>query len=82
MTRNDRCDSLGKDLQQPDRLRPVDQALAKLRDIVCQGLEHGFFECTVLGEIIQDRKRRLVIKAGNSFQFVIAADELGRIDRS
>ncbi len=82
MTRNDRGDRLGKELQQPDRLRQVDQALAKLREIVWQGLEHGFFECTVLGEIIQDQKRRLVIKAGKSFQFVIAADELGRNDRS
>ena len=82
MTRNDRCDSLGKERQQPDCLKQVDQALAKLREIVWQGLEHGFFECTVLGEIIQDRKRRLVIKAGNSFQFVIAADELGRNERS
>ena len=46
------------------------------------GLEHGFFECTVIGEIIHERKRRLLSKAGNSFQFVIAADELGLAGRS
>ena len=82
MTRSDRGDCLGKVLQQPDRLRPVDQALAKLGEIVWQGLEHGFFECTVIVESIQGQKRRLLIKAGNSFQFVIAADELGLNDRS
>jgi hypothetical protein len=82
MTRPDRSDSLIKAPQQQDRLRQVDCALNKLREIVWKGLEHGFFECTVIGEIIQERKRRLLIKAGNSFQFVIAADELGLDDRS
>ena len=82
MTRSDRPDSLGKEPQQPDCLRQADQALAKLREIIWQGLEHGYFECTVIGEIIQGQKRRLLIKAGKSFQFVIAADELGQNERS
>jgi hypothetical protein len=63
-------------LREP-RLRSVDRALSQLRDIVLRGLEHGFFECTVSGEIIQQGKRRLVIKAGHSFRFVIEAHELG-----
>jgi hypothetical protein len=82
MTRSDKWDGLGKGPPQPDRQRQVDRALDKLREIVWQGLEHGFFECTVIGEIIHERKRRLLIKAGNSFQFVIAADELGLAGRS
>jgi hypothetical protein len=76
MTGPDAPDRLGGGPQQPGRLRQVDRALGKLREIVLQGLEHGFFECTVVGEVIQGRKRRLVIKAGKSFHFVIAADEL------
>jgi hypothetical protein len=82
MISRDARDTVGKEPQQPDRLRQVDRALAKLREIVLQGLEHGFFECTVVGDIIQERKRRLLIKAGKSFQFEIAADELCREDPS
>jgi hypothetical protein len=82
MISRDACDRLGGESQQPGRLRQVDCALSKLREIVVQGLEHGFFECTVVGDIIQGRKRRLVIKAGKSFQFVIAADELDPEDPS
>ena len=60
----------------PQRMRQVDRALSQLHDIVVRGLKHGFFECTVSSEIIHERKRRLLIKAGHSFQFVIAVDEL------
>jgi len=82
MTSRDAPDRLGGQPRRLDRLRQVDRALGVLRDIVLQGLEHGFFEYTVVGEIIQGQKRRLVIKAGKSFQFVIAADELDREDPS
>jgi hypothetical protein len=82
MTSRDARDSVGNEPQSHDRLRQVDRALGKLREIVLQGLDHGFFECTIIGEIIKEQKRRLLIKAGNSFQFVIAADELGLDDRS
>jgi hypothetical protein len=82
MTSRDARDSLRKEPPQQDRLRQVDCALSKLREIVLQGLEHGFFECTVIGEVIKEQKRRLLIKAGNSFQFVITEDELGLADRS
>ena len=82
MTRSERRDGPRNESQQQDRLRQVDRALDKLREIVWQGLEHGFFECTVIVESIQGQKRRLLIKAGNSFQFTIAADELGLSDRS
>ena len=82
MTRSDRRNSQANEPQQPDRQRQVDRALDKLQEIVWRGLEHGYFECTVSGEIIQGQKRRLLIKAGKSFQFVIVADEFGRTDRS
>ncbi|HWG42175.1 MAG TPA: hypothetical protein VN688_05265 [Gemmataceae bacterium] len=82
MISRDAPDRLGGQPQQPDRLRQVDCALSKLREIVLQGLNHGFFEYTVIGEIIGQQKRRLVLKAGKSFQFVIAADELDPEDPS
>jgi hypothetical protein len=82
MIRPDARDRLGGKPRQPERLRQVDCALAKLREVVLQGLEHGFFECTVVGDIIQGQKRRLLIKAGKSFQFMITADELDREDPS
>lgn len=76
MTSRNTRDCLGGEPQHPDRQRQLDLVLRKLREIVLQGLEHGFFEYTIVGDIIQGRKRRLVIKAGKSFHFVIAADEL------
>lgn len=83
MTRTDTNDSRrNPPQQQQNRRRQVDHALDKLRQIVWQGLEHGFFECTVIVEIMQGSKRRLLIKAGNSFQYLIAADELDLDDRS
>ena len=53
------------------------RALEKLEQIVRDGLQHGFFECVVRGEIVNSgQKRRLVIRAGKSHQFTISADDL------
>jgi hypothetical protein len=54
------------------------RALDHVRDQLLDGLRHGFFEVTITCEIVKDRKRRLVVKAGKSEQFTIAADELER----
>ena len=51
-------------------------ALALLREIALDGLRHGFFDCLITCEIVNGRKRRLVIRAGKSHQFTIAEDEL------
>jgi hypothetical protein len=51
------------------------QALQKLESEVLEGLGHGFFELSVSCEVIKDGKRRLTIKAGKSYQFVIPAQE-------
>ena len=52
------------------------RAHTRLWAIVVDGLRHGYFECTVSSEVINGKKRRLVIKAGKSDQFTIAEDEL------
>jgi hypothetical protein len=61
---------------------PTDDQLQRALDYVrrqlLDGLRHGFFECTISCEIIKDRKRRLLVKAGKSEQFTIPADELER----
>ena len=54
----------------------LDRARTRLWSIVEDGLRHGFFECTVSSEVVNGKKRRLVIKAGKSDQFTIAEDEL------
>ena len=51
-------------------------ALHRLREIVEEGLQHGFFDCTITCEIIKQGKRRLIIKAGKSHQFIIPEEDL------
>jgi hypothetical protein len=52
------------------------RALRKLESEVRDGLGHGFFELSITCEVIKDGKRRLTIKAGKSYQFVIPEQEL------
>ena len=54
----------------------LDRALDKLIDEVREGLRHGFFDLSVTCELVKDRKRRLMVKAGKSQQFTISEDEL------
>ena len=52
------------------------EALAHLQQVVIDGLRHGFFECSVVCEIVSSGKRQLVIRAGKSHKFFIPEDEL------
>ncbi len=54
----------------------LERALRQLRLEVFAGLNHGFFDLSVSCELIADRKRRLTIKSGKSYRFVIAEDEV------
>ncbi len=56
----------------------LEEALLRLREVVEDGLRHGFFDCTVTGETIGGKKRRLTIKAGKSYLYVIPEEDLGR----
>jgi len=62
----------------PNDTSELERARARLWAIVEDGLRHGFFECTVSSEVINGKKRRLVIRAGKSDQFTIAEEELGQ----
>lgn len=55
-----------------------EEAMDRLSREVLEGLQHGFFEFELSGEIISGRKRRLTIKAGKSHQFTIPEEELNR----
>ena len=54
----------------------IERALRRLETEVREGLEHGFFDLSITCEVIKDGKRRLTIKAGKSYQFVIREQEL------
>jgi hypothetical protein len=54
------------------------QALAQLERIVIDGLQHGFFDCSIECEMDKRRVRHLVIRAGKSHRYTIRDDELPR----
>lgn len=80
----DNLKELNKDLLEPGNLvmRPLvgsnerDAMFARLQEIILDGLRHGFFDCSITCELVKDRKRRVVIKAGKSHQFTIKEEEL------
>lgn len=52
--------------------------LEMIQCLVIEGCQHGFFEMSVQVEMIRDRKRQVIIKAGISHKFTIPAEELDR----
>jgi hypothetical protein len=57
---------------------PLAQALALLERIVIDGLQHGFFDCSIECEMGERRNRHLVIRAGKSHKYTIREDEVPR----
>jgi hypothetical protein len=53
-----------------------DAMFACLQEIILDGLRHGFFDCVVTCEMVNGRKRRVLIKAGKSHQFTIREEDL------
>jgi hypothetical protein len=56
--------------------RAMRRLMAELRD----GLRHGFFEFTIRCETVSQGRRRLELRAGKSYQFVIPAEECESAD--
>ena len=52
------------------------RALSRINQEIREGLEHGFFEVTIRGEVVNDGKRRLIVTAGKSHRFHIPLNEL------
>ena len=54
------------------------EALDRLEGLVVDGLKHGFFDYSIACEIAKGGKRELMIRAGKSYKFTIAEDEMPR----
>ena len=57
------------------RTSDADRALRRIVAEIVDGLRHGYFEYSVTCEVIGRGRRRLVLRAGKNYQFVIAANE-------
>jgi hypothetical protein len=69
------------DLQTDDGTSSGGQLMAACQHLtneLVDGVRHGFFEMTVSVEIMQSKKRRIIVKAGKSRQFIIQDDEVTR----
>lgn len=52
----------------------VDAALNQVTNRIRDGLRHGYFEFTLTCEVIGSERRRLVLRAGKTYQFVLPGD--------
>jgi hypothetical protein len=53
----------------------LDSALRRLLSEIHEGLRHGYFDFEVACEITGNGRRRLTLRAGKNYQFLIPADE-------
>ena len=53
----------------------IDRALSRVLAEICDGLRHGFFEYTLTCEIVGQERRRLTLRAGKSYQFMMSKEE-------
>jgi DNA-binding transcriptional LysR family regulator len=52
-----------------------DRALTRIMGEIDAGLRHGYFEYTLTCEVVGHERRRLVLRAGKSYQFVLAKED-------
>ena len=60
----------------------LDGALRRIAAEIVDGLRHGYFEFRVTCEVIGQGRRRLVLHAGKSYQFVIPVGDCERMDET
>ena len=53
----------------------LDRTLHRILTELHAGLRHGYFEYSIACEVIAGSRRRLVLRAGKNYQFVIPAKE-------
>ncbi len=56
----------------------IREALARIEQLVLDGLQHGHFRCSISSALGKGNRRELVIEAGKSHKFTIPEDELPR----
>jgi hypothetical protein len=54
----------------------LDEACDRMTRELMDGVRHGFFEMTVAVETMASKKRRILIKAGKSHQFIVREEEV------
>lgn len=54
------------------------EALARLEQVIFDGLRHGHFRYTISSAIGKGNRRELLIEAGKSYKFTIPEDEVPR----
>jgi hypothetical protein len=59
-----------------NRREGLGDALARIEREVREGVAHGFFDLAVTCEIVSGKKRRLTVRSGKSYQFVISLEEM------
>lgn len=64
-------------LTPPERLlaTPINRALHRVLAEIQDGLHHGHFEFTLMCEIVGQERRRLTIRAGKSYVFMIPKED-------
>jgi hypothetical protein len=64
-------------VSEPSSNKPtsLEGALRRVLGEIRIGLAHGYFEYTLTCELANHGKRRLVLRAGKHYQFIIGADE-------
>jgi hypothetical protein len=70
--------SLKDDAIHPEKNRrgELGDALARIEREVREGVAHGFFDLAISCEIVNGKKRRLTVRSGKSYQFVISLEEV------
>ncbi len=51
-------------------------AISRIHMEIVGGLQHGFFSFKVTGEIINGKKRKVIVEAGKKYQFVIPEEDV------
>lgn len=66
---------MGLQMRSRQATRAVEGALARIVSEIHDGLHHGYFEFTLSCEITGQGRRRLLLRAGKTYQFLIPAEE-------
>ena len=57
------------------RTLTIDSALRRIVAEIVDGLRHGHFDCRVTCDVVAQGRRRLVLHAGKSYQFLLTAED-------
>lgn len=58
----------------------IAEAMAKVTEIILDGLHHGFFDVTIGCEVGTGQKRILTVRSGKSYRFIVPLDQIPEIE--